>query len=129
MSNIFDPSSNPINLANTNTVRKHISSVFNYLKTDIGKALYNASKLSKNNLLKYERFMEKKFPEFAENFNNIFMVVINQEKGIEVILSMLNRIDNVKKGISSFEDEDKNVTIELMSKYGVFDALNSSVKK
>lgn len=114
--NIHNPSSNPLNLANTKLITKYINDINTYLSSGVGKTLYVESSYNKKNFDKYVDHMESKFTDFAENYYSTFLSVIRQEN-VDIILSMLNSIDNIKNGKVSVKKAEREIGDLLQTKF------------
>ncbi|ARF10921.1 hypothetical protein Hokovirus_3_194 [Hokovirus HKV1] len=102
----------PVNMVDPDEMVKQITNILSYMDKQLGPGGKFRNKNDKN----YENHMCNKFQSFVENYPFIFYKIIRNED-ISPLLSMLQEIRMIKKGVKTFEESENNVVNGLLNKY------------
>ncbi len=77
-------------------------------------------KLEKSNKNEFEQHVDKKFSEFSYRYYGIFKMLLNRHNrkdNLRKIIEMIERLQNVKEGKSTIDDEFYDFKEELNNEY------------
>lgn len=117
---VYDPSDAEVLLSDPNEIYDNVIKIYQHMLSE------SMIALKATDLKAFEEYMEQQYQSFAERYYSTFKMVISGED-IRPLMRMLNEISNIRRGVKSYEEAEKDIGSMLSSIY-VAPALQNAEK-